>query len=668
MQIKAVNAVGVAVVVCLLAVAVFWTWTWSGESAVSAGHPPTVVTAATAEAAPRELAARREVAVPTPTVADPTESLETFQGRVFDSSGSPLAGVPVRTVPTGSDLGVTSGVDGVFELPISDRALEIRARGAAWATLIAGQVAVGGPVGSLQPIVVVGPAIKLGGQVVDNLGRPVASATVRVALPANFAARFLVSLDATRSAYRDWRVETDASGRFVLPEVAAIPGASLTARARDHLPGRVDTPNESRSDLRLVVERPAASGASVLGQVIDPHGQGVADARVGMGRRSTTSGPDGRFRLAFGDQAPTGSTPITALVHGYLPARSEAEVPTPGNPPPFVFLHLGSEPLSIEGRVLDRDGKPVPGVRVWARDSEVAEGLGGSVEGYLAGGATRKALRARLARAPHLAEDADELGTIQPSADWGWVRTAQDGRFKLGGLLERSYQLGMMRDQLLQFSAAGPYVAGSTGVELRFTPETYVEVGGRVVGQDGRPVAGVTVDVTAWSDLGTKRRARDGKVSQNLEAVRGPRCKTDAQGRFRVTALGKQPFFVTVIGEQIMNRNFGLEERGMQNVSPTRPMDDLLLVVKRRFHLRIDLGADVANRFRVVDGNDKPLPIVLFDGGGRNSSGSRPIVAGRSRVYAVGEGGVAVVLLADEVEVRRLPIFLKAGEVNVVGR
>ena len=132
--------------------------------------------------------------------------------------------------------------------------------------------------------------------------------------------------------------------------------------------------------------------------------------------------------------------------------------------------------------------------------------------------------------------------------------------------------------------------------------------------------------------------------------------------------LGKQPFFLTVLGDDIMNRNFGLSERGMQNVTPARPIDDLLLVVARRFHLRLDLGADIADRFRVVDAAGEPLPIVLFDGGGRNSSGSRPIVDGRSRVYAVGEAAVAVVLLKGEEEVQQIPVFLKPSEVNVVGR
>ena len=162
-------------------------------------------------------------------------------------------------------------------------------------------------------------------------------------------------------------------------------------------------------------------------------------------------------------------------------------------------------------------------------------------------------------------------------------------------------------------------------------------------------------------------RCRDAKSYPNVEAIRGPRLRTDADGRFRIRGLGKQPFFITLMSDDIMNRNFGLEERGMENVTPTRPADDLLLVVARRFHLRLELGqADLANRFRVVDAADEPLPIVLFDGGGRNSSGSRPIVDGKSRVYAVGDAATAVILLRDDTEVQRIPLYLKAGDVNVV--
>ena len=80
------------------------------------------------------------------------------------------------------------------------------------------------------------------------------------------------------------------------------------------------------------------------------------------------------------------------------------------------------------------------------------------------------------------------------------------------------------------------------------------------------------------------------------------------------------------------------------------------------------LDGDVADRFRLLGADEEPIPIVAFDGGGRNASGSRPLAGGRSRVYAVSEVAAAatLVLLRGETEVRRVPLYLRPGTVNVV--
>ena len=100
-----------------------------------------------------------------------------------------------------------------------------------------------------------------------------------------------------------------------------------------------------------------------------------------------------------------------------------------------------------------------------------------------------------------------------------------------------------------------------------------------------------------------------------------------------------------------------------------RPFDDLLFVVPRRMHFRLELGRpDLAHRFEVHGADGEALPVVSFQDGGRDSATERPVREGRTRVYAVGEAAREVVLFAGETEVGRIPVRLRAGAVNIVRR
>ena len=107
-------------------------------------------------------------------------------------------------------------------------------------------------------------------------------------------------------------------------------------------------------------------GIAVVGQVVDRQGQPVHGARVSLGPTSfDTDRPiaqtdhDGRFRL---EHLPPGETILTAQAKAHAPELIKVEV-HPGMAP--LGIRLGV-PRTVQGRVLDPQGKPIAGVQVSA--------------------------------------------------------------------------------------------------------------------------------------------------------------------------------------------------------------------------------------------------------------------------------------------------------------
>ena len=105
-------------------------------------------------------------------------------------------------------------------------------------------------------------------------------------------------------------------------------------------------------------------GVSLQGVVVNLNGQPVADAEVHVGgldetgSRDARTGPDGSFLVA-GCRAQTQT--ITASAEGYAPAALSVKV-EPNTQP--VKLVLG-EGRALRIRVVDSNGQPIVGARVW---------------------------------------------------------------------------------------------------------------------------------------------------------------------------------------------------------------------------------------------------------------------------------------------------------------
>lgn len=531
------------------------------------------------------------------------------------------------------------------------------------ATVLAGTVAAGAAPAHPPPVVVAAARLELAGMAIDGRGNPIDGVELRCRLPADFAARFALPLDAAKDVHASNRASSSVDGRFRLA-AGAVPGAQLVAIKSNFLPASIELPERSTDDLRIVLHQPPADEDAVLGQVLDPLGAPVPEALVCLGPSGATTSGDGRFALSRSRSS--GERVLRAMKRGWLPVRLEIPEPVAGAPPPFVYVQLEGPPLAITGRVVDDRGAGVAGARVWAMDGEPFAGTPGHVslvEAYLAGGATVAELRARAAGDP--TADLGELRVRQPTSFWGWVETDGAGRFALEGLQRKDYRLRVFAQEGLRMVDAGPFPAGSDGVEIRFAVELRT-VAGRLVGLDGTGVADVAVHANSVP-IRMRLQWPDGRAQHNAEPTHdGPVQRTDAEGRFRFAGLGARELFLTVRGEGVLVQHFGLDEGGLE-AAGLGPLDGLRIEVARRVEVRVELGdASAADAFTMLDARGETLPISSYAGGGQSVAASWPVRDGRTPVLAVSEAAQTVVLWRAGREVARIAVVLQPGTVNVV--
>ena len=75
--------------------------------------------------------------------------------------------------------------------------------------------------------------------------------------------------------------------------------------------------------------------------------------------------------------------------------------------------------------------------------------------------------------------------------------------------------------------------------------------------------------------------------------------------------------------------------------------------------MQVELPAELAataDRVKVLDHDDHPLPINVFMGNSRQTLDDTPLEAGRSHVMVVTEDAATLVLLKNGEEVRRVPL------------
>lgn len=576
--------------------------------------------------------------------AEPAAALEShlFQGRVLGVEGVPLAGVRVHTVGNPLEAAARSGAGGWFELEARGRDGRIEAAEPGYATVLSGNVVTENA--TIAPVVVVAEEITLGGRVIDSLGRAVSGADVNVRMPEDFRHRFGDVLDESSSGSHS--TTTDAAGHFLFEDIPAVRGASLVASREGYVPGRVEAPELTEEHLSIELSALEVTEGELQGVVLDVRGLPVPRARVAYGLQEALTGEDGRFHIPR--ETWKVEAPMMAVKAGHLPGRAEPDRGPDGEPlwPAFIELQLGGRPESISGRVVDDRGEPAADKYVWVADPTFFGNL--------------RSMPTHVEKVLRGADEPKEDDSGLPSLGWDYVRTDAEGRFELGGLLEREYNLYAFDGETLVRGESGPVPAGADDVEIRLPyDDVHDVVAGVVRTVSGQPLADVHVSVVRNVSSISIEYEPGASTSMNHNDS-GAETRTDAEGRFRFRDVPRGDLFLAFGSDRIVSTSVALEE--VEDVA------DLDVVAHQRCHFEVELTGALAEADTVgaLGENDRPMQLYVIRGGNSWSSTTVDLVDGQSGVLAVRDDAHTLVFTRDGEELGRHPLDLVPGEVVVV--
>lgn len=343
-----------------------------------------------------------------------------ISGVVSDESGQPISGArvygwcrPASEMDEGwqsaPDRVAITNAKGTFTLPAmgEDFVLSASAAGYACQQRLSGVLEPGAQIDGVG--LTLGPSRIIRGWVMDQSGKPVAGAKVVAVQPGELLVQEQTSHPDTVSAGADTSVTlTNARGEFALHPLAAqeylvkVQHDDYIAWAEFH-----DAEEEQNLEVRLT------EGRTVRGSVIDPGGRPAADAWVAFFDQSwktTRSDEEGQF--SFTGTSDNDQARLLVLSEGHALFVWD-RIPIPGKSAEQWEILLEPE-QTLEGRVLDVDGKPVADVLLSIAGERLVAGMGEA--GW--DGLTWE----------------EELGLHQ-------VRTDSEGRFRFNHLYTGSFDL-----------------------------------------------------------------------------------------------------------------------------------------------------------------------------------------------------------------------------------
>lgn len=605
----------------------------------------------------RSTSAREEVDVQSPIQSEiepPTSAgaaAVMVSGRVVNLNGLPIGGLSIASSNSISTRGTrslaTSAEDGAFQCLLAN-ASRLWVIDDHFTTVMAGVPDSGAT--EKEILVVVAPLIELAGRVIDEYGNLVGGARVELKAPHQLRRDIGWGLDFSQEVR--FVTESGVDGHFEFPNAPGFVGGVLRATADGYVPYEEAAPEVSSSTNQLVMVRPTLSGNLLTGQVIDELGVVVPNAYVSMGVDTTRTDAAGGFVFDLADPKSSNrifaefpgefsADKLIAIKPGFLPGEQSARgIDEDGRPiwPDHVVLRIGGEPLAISGRVVDTTGSPLAGMRVWIEDPTFFGGL-------------------REEGKPYTNMSHVETMLIGHDPSWSFVETSGDGEFRLEGLLDRNYAVGVMDPKSLTRAREESVQAGRSGVEIELSyEETWETVRGLVVDGRGTPVAGASVRVTTDAF-----RTIVGKVVQTQHAS-GSETTTDADGQFELSVVPKEYAYFRVDHPDSIPLELGRSEQALRGIVG-EDYDEFTLVISRRCHFKIELSSsDEADSFQMLDAEGAPLSLSEFRGNGRRDGFRFEILGGQTNVFAVSDTAVELVLYLEGAEVRREPVDLVPGE------
>lgn len=291
------------------------TWWWS--QAARAGGTPVLAALESAETGRVELATHAAVSTeqagsplapltesprprtwipPTPK-APPALSGEEAEARrarvsglVLDLEGRGQPGLAVVDSAAPDEILARTDALGGFRIPAENLPLTLEARGEGLASILRARYE---RANSGEGLLLVAPALDLGGRVIDEGGQAIPGARVELVCDESAFARVERPVRLVSEVLCAF--EADAAGRFERPNLARAAGLALRVACAGFETLKRPTLELGTDELFVLAASPASS--ELTGTVRRQDGRLAAGAKVRLASASTTSAGDGRFRL-----------------------------------------------------------------------------------------------------------------------------------------------------------------------------------------------------------------------------------------------------------------------------------------------------------------------------------------------------------------------------------
>ncbi len=427
-----------------------------------------------------------------------------LSGTVVDVEGRPVGGAVVRgwcrsnwsvdrEPRPAPDREVTTDESGRFTVPHLGRelVLDATAPGMACLTRIYGELAPGVDGEGIE--LVLGPASRIEGRVLDPRGEPLEGVAIR-SLAALRRGEFYATPvpDVWRADPLSVRTTSGAGGTFELADLAAWSYTFLVRHPGFRPWRRSHAPADGFLEIRL------EWGLELTGGIRGANGRPLPGAAVriaGEANAKTRTDEAGTFRLEGLVEDPAARLYVAAAGHAVLvhqPLAIGAETPN------RVELRLEPERV-IAGRVVDVAGEGVPGANVGIEGDRIVD-YGGMM--------------------------------MMPTPTWEWshgiagIVCDEDGRFRLDQLYAGAFQVEALHPDDPSLRVVVGVESGTEDLRLVLDPEAVFEVRleGRVTDAlDGEPVPSfvVTPMIPNYDGSGSSGAPRDCSSPEGTFEVRG---------------------------------------------------------------------------------------------------------------------------------------------------
>jgi hypothetical protein len=213
-----------------------------------------------------------------------------------------------------------------------------------------------------------------------------------------------------------------------------------------------------------------------------------------------------------------------------------------------------------------------------------------------------------------------------------------------------------MDPKSLDITTTDAYPAGETVRIVMPAPSLIPRVAGRVIDDDGKPVAGVTVSLSGEA-VGVRSRVFGGRVDVQIREPREA-VRTDEGGRFAFADVPRANIHLLFASDEILPDELEIK-------SLPKP-DAIEMKLHTRCSLQVVITSSglVADRMAIRGPDDEKLDLYTLESGSVNATTHAPIVEGRTAVLSASSAAATLLLFKGDEVVKRTSIRLRSDGIN----